>query len=284
MKKMIESNDLRLWLSVIGIALLCILGFFSDQIAGKGKWIDFDPHEIAKEAAAYQAPGVSITDADLGRERIHRLGTDQLGRDVASRLVHGTSVAIKVGVFSSLISLLIALLLGGVAGYYGDHTHRASILQLGLFLLGILLVHYYASELAYVMSASSQLSWSLWKYLACMVVGIGILLALIRLLGFIKVPEIKIRWDAMVVKLMEVFKSVPRLFLLLAVFAIITRPSVLAVIIIIGCIRWPNLTRIIRAEILKVKEESFIHNAKLLGIFFTYRPSIIRGKLGPYDQ
>jgi peptide/nickel transport system permease protein len=49
----------------------------------------------------------------------HRLGTDDLGRDVLARLVHGARVSLMVGITATLISLIIGSLLGAIAGYYG---------------------------------------------------------------------------------------------------------------------------------------------------------------------
>ena len=49
----------------------------------------------------------------------HRLGTDDLGRDVLSRVIHGARVSLTVGFTATAISLLIGSLLGAVAGYYG---------------------------------------------------------------------------------------------------------------------------------------------------------------------
>lgn len=49
----------------------------------------------------------------------HWLGTDDNGRDVAARLIHGTSVAVKVGFVSMAIASVVGVLTGGIAGYYG---------------------------------------------------------------------------------------------------------------------------------------------------------------------
>ncbi|MDP9265395.1 MAG: ABC transporter permease [Chloroflexota bacterium] len=49
----------------------------------------------------------------------HPLGTDELGRDVLSRLLHGAQVTLIVGVFSMLAALVLGLLVGAVAGFYG---------------------------------------------------------------------------------------------------------------------------------------------------------------------
>jgi len=65
-------------------------------------------HENKTSSDIYQTPS-----------REHWLGTDESGRDVAARLVHGTSVAIKVGFISMAIASFIGIVLGGLAGYFG---------------------------------------------------------------------------------------------------------------------------------------------------------------------
>jgi len=49
----------------------------------------------------------------------HWMGTDDLGRDVCSRMIHGASVSLKVGFVAVGIALVIGLLFGALAGYYG---------------------------------------------------------------------------------------------------------------------------------------------------------------------
>lgn len=52
-------------------------------------------------------------------DEAHWLGTDELGRDVAARLVHGARVSLLVGFLTVLLAVGIGLLVGGVSGYLG---------------------------------------------------------------------------------------------------------------------------------------------------------------------
>lgn len=49
----------------------------------------------------------------------HLLGTDQLGRDVYSRIVHGARISLTVGVSAVFVSMIIGVILGLFAGYFG---------------------------------------------------------------------------------------------------------------------------------------------------------------------
>ena len=52
-------------------------------------------------------------------------GADNLGRDLFSRMVYGSRISLTIGFVASAISLVLAILLGGLAGYYGGKTDWA---------------------------------------------------------------------------------------------------------------------------------------------------------------
>lgn len=50
---------------------------------------------------------------------VHLLGTDDLGRDLLSRMIHGTRISLSIGVIGVFLSFVIGLAIGGVSGYFG---------------------------------------------------------------------------------------------------------------------------------------------------------------------
>ena len=73
--------------------------------------------------------------------REHLLGTDNVGRDVLSRIIWGARVSLKVGVISVGIGMVIGVILGLVGGYFGGITEKSifSIVDLLLSMPSLLL-------------------------------------------------------------------------------------------------------------------------------------------------
>ena len=53
---------------------------------------------------------------------IHLLGTDRLGRDQWSRVLHGTQVSLSIGLLAVFLSTIIGIFLGGISGYFGGRA------------------------------------------------------------------------------------------------------------------------------------------------------------------
>jgi peptide/nickel transport system permease protein len=65
---------------------------------------------------------VSVLKSDHLIHRKYWLGTDQFGRDLLSRLIIGTRVSLSVGLISVMISLIVGIFLGSLAGFFGGRT------------------------------------------------------------------------------------------------------------------------------------------------------------------
>jgi peptide/nickel transport system permease protein len=76
----------------------------------------------------------------------HPLGTDQIGRDMLSRVIHGTRISLLVGVSSVLLALFIGVPFGMIAGFYGGRIDGGImrgmdlILAFPIYLLAIILM------------------------------------------------------------------------------------------------------------------------------------------------
>src|SRR5439155_4485248 len=77
-----------------------------------GDWVWFPP-------IRYSPNDVKLDEALQPPSRKHYLGTDDIGRDIASRVVHGSRVSLSVGFVAVSIYVLIGVVIGAFAGYYG---------------------------------------------------------------------------------------------------------------------------------------------------------------------
>jgi len=73
-------------------------------------------HLLGIVPARVHVLGAFATD---GRERLYLLGTDRLGRDQWSRLVHGTRTSMTIGLTAVTFSVVLGVMLGGISGYFG---------------------------------------------------------------------------------------------------------------------------------------------------------------------
>lgn len=74
---------------------------------------------LAPVLAPYDPTEIDLFKVHQAPDREHLLGTDELGRDVLSRLLYGARITLLVGVSSMIFSVLLGTFVGAVGGYYG---------------------------------------------------------------------------------------------------------------------------------------------------------------------
>ena len=74
---------------------------------------------FASWIAPYDPNAINLQKVLLSPSLNHLFGTDQLGRDVFSRMVWGAGISLKVGFVATGVSICIGVILGALAGYYG---------------------------------------------------------------------------------------------------------------------------------------------------------------------
>jgi peptide/nickel transport system permease protein len=101
-----RKAGLRLWLSAAWLIVLVIVALFAPYIAPK------DPLE--QDLFAGRLPPFWMQGADAA----FLLGTDSLGRDVLSRIIFGTRIALTVALISASLTCFVGAALGLLAGFY----------------------------------------------------------------------------------------------------------------------------------------------------------------------
>ena len=79
----------------------------------------FTSMELTKHYWPYNPDSVDLTVKLQGPSMAHPLGTDNLGRDVCTRMLHGTRISLTVGFIAVGVSITIGIFVGAVAGYFG---------------------------------------------------------------------------------------------------------------------------------------------------------------------
>ena len=172
MKKLIENKLMLFGLVVVGVLTIMAL--------------------LAPIISPYDPAGINIEKALLAPSRTHIFGTDYLGRDLFSRIIYGGRISLSIGFIAVGIALLIGIIIGSIAGYYGGVT------------------------------------------------------------------------DSMLMRIVDIMLCFPSFFLILAVVAML-EPGIFNIMVIIGITGWMGAARLIRAEILSLKEREFILASRALG-------------------
>jgi len=147
------------------------------------------PHDAARQSLIRRfTPPVWVQ----GGNTAYLLGTDQVGRDILSRIIHGARISLIVGVAAVLVSLTVGVTLGLLSGFVGG------------------------------------------------------------------------RVDTVIMTVVDVTLSFPQLLLALA-FVAALGPSLLTIIVVLGLTGWERYTRVVRAEVLALREKDFVEAARAMG-------------------
>jgi peptide/nickel transport system permease protein len=187
---------------------------------------------------------------------LYLLGTDELGRDVFARMLQGAWVSLTVGFVAVGIAVLIGIVLGGLAGYYGHSPIRIgqvivvglAIITLvnwgklsGIFLL-ILTFAAVAMAVGLVVKGPRRSS-GIWRLLRAQILTV----------------------DMLITGLIDIMLCFPSFFLILTVVALLPA-SIYNIMIVIGLTSWMGAARFVRAEFLSLREQDFVTAARALGV------------------
>src|SRR5919108_1928436 len=159
---------------MIFIAFMVAVAILADVIS------PYDPNQLF--------PGTSY----VRPNGAHWLGTDDVGRDVLSRLIHGARVSLSVAIFVQMLILTIGLTIGGISGFFGG------------------------------------------------------------------------RVDNWLMRFTDVFYAFPDLLFVIIITAAIGS-SLTNIFLAIGLVNWTDLARLVRGQILTLREREFVAAARSLG-------------------
>ena len=201
----------------------------------------------------------------------HLLGTDGIGRDLASGLIHGTRISLMVGLVSMGIASLIGIILGALAGFFGDNTLKMPRIKYHFTLIGLFFGFFYGfGQRKYAIS--DGFSEGVVSGMVELLISTGIIIlsvTIFRLMSrLIKINKLQeetyVPIDTFVSRGIELLNSIPRLLLIITITAVVER-SIWIVMIIIGITGWTGIARFTRAELLRIRSLEFVQAAQSLG-------------------
>lgn len=208
----------------------------------------------------------------------HWLGTDTSGRDVASGMLHGTRMALWLGIIMVGIAIAMGLFLGGMAGYFGDQSLVVSKARIWAILLGLpFLLFYWAylpgthEETSNIVQLVQQLGYGLLFLVLTFLIS-WVLQRFIPRWGHYVVPL-----DTLLMRFLEVVDAIPSMILVLALIATLRQPSTPYVMVIVGVVSSAVVARFVRAEFLRVRQQTYMEAGRALG--FTHLRLLFRHAL-----
>ena len=195
----------------------------------------------------------------------HWLGTDVLGRDVAAGLIKGTRTALLIGVVGVLLALIIGLPIGLAAGYYGDN--RLEMNFWGFILRGAVLVFLLFYCFVFLNLKESSI-WVLTKLLSFFILS-ELIINFLQKYIFDKFKilnkKITVPLDLIVMRIVEVMQSIPFILWILGALTIVGNLSLTSLIILIGATSWVGFVRLVRGEMIRIRQLEFMEAAEVMG-------------------
>ncbi|WP_203075290.1 ABC transporter permease [Falsiroseomonas ponticola] len=167
------ARRFRLGLGVALVAIIALAGLLAPWIA------PFDPN-------------ASGADVLSGATATHWMGTDDLGRDVWSRVLHGARISLLVGPLAALVAAIIGVPFGLLAGYARG------------------------------------------------------------------------RLNQFLVQVMDLFIALPNLVLAL-IITVMVGATLLNIVLVLGVVMWPEMARLVRGQVMSLRETPFIEAARAIG-------------------
>ncbi|MBP7165723.1 MAG: ABC transporter permease [Firmicutes bacterium] len=140
----------------------------------------------------YSYSDQSLFDQNMYITREHWLGTDDLGRDLLTRIMYGARISLTVGFVASFINLTVGVVYGGISGYYGGQV------------------------------------------------------------------------DNIMMRIVEILSGIP-LLLYVILLMVVLKPGLQNILIALGLVYWLGMARIVRGQILSLKEQDYVLAARTIG-------------------
>lgn len=188
----------------------------------------------------------------------HLLGTDSYNRDVLAGIIYGSRTALLIGLLSNVLAVLIGIFLGSFSGYYRQDGFVASRTGVVLFLLVEILLLYLL-----LINPFSGVYLPGWYTRAILFLMLSGVFAWILLRPGQKNWSIPV--DFFVMKSIEIFQSIPGMLLLLGISAVTGSMNMLKLTLLVALLRWPAITKLVRGEVMKVRQFSYIESARAIG-------------------
>jgi peptide/nickel transport system permease protein len=190
-------------ISLIVLVLIFAYIWLGGLVFARGTCVPIDKYVTGEAYANCNDLSIKLQPPSLA----HPFGTDTIGRDILARTIYGGQISLSIGVFAAIVEVLIGVLVGAVAGYFGR----------------------WVDDLLMRITEAMLIIPSLF-----------LLIVLGKALGGI-VPEVDILGRAL-------------------------SGSVVVIILVIGFTSWMYLARIVRANVLSLKELDYISASRALGV------------------